>query len=108
MMSEELILKIKDALDITFEDEDFDRKIVGIIEDGIPILRSLFGVEEGEEIDWTKPSQERMLLKNYCLYELNNVSEKFSENYRSEILAVRAKNEVKQWKKDNSTDTVTE
>lgn len=37
MMSEELILKIKDALDITFEDEDFDRKIVGIIEDGIPI-----------------------------------------------------------------------
>lgn len=108
MMSEELILKIKDALDITFEDEDFDRKIVGIIEDGIPILRSLFGVEEGEEIDWTKPSQERMLLKNYCLYELNNVSEKFSENYRSEILAVRAKNEVKQWKKANSTDTVTE
>lgn len=107
-MSEELILKIKDALDITFEDEDFDRKIVGIIEDGIPILRSLFGVEEGEEIDWTKPSQERMLLKNYCLYELNNVSEKFSENYRSEILAVRAKNEVKQWKKANSTDTVTE
>lgn len=108
MMSEELILKIKDALDITFEDEDFDRKIVGIIEDGIPILRSLFGVEEGEEIDWIKPSQERMLLKNYCLYELNNVSEKFSENYRSEILAVRAKNEVKQWKKANSTDTVTE
>lgn len=108
MMSEELILKIKDALDITFEDEDFDRKIVGIIEDGIPILRSLFGVEEGEEIDWTKPSQERMLLKNYCLYELNNVSEKFSENYRSEILGVRAKNEVKQWKKANSTDTVTE
>ena len=108
MMSEELILKIKDALDITFEDEDFGRKIVGIIEDGIPILRSLFGVEEGEEIDWTKPSQERMLLKNYCLYELNNVSEKFSENYRSEILAVRAKNEVKQWKKANSTDTVTE
>lgn len=108
MMSEELILKIKDALDITFEDEDFDRKIVGIIEDGIPILRSLFGVEEGEEIDWTKPGQERMLLKNYCLYELNNVSEKFSENYRSEILAVRAKNEVKQWKKANSTDTVTE
>lgn len=107
-MSEELILKIKDALDITFEDEDFGRKIVGIIEDGIPILRSLFGVEEGEEIDWTKPSQERMLLKNYCLYELNNVSEKFSENYRSEILAVRAKNEVKQWKKANSTDTVTE
>ena len=107
-MSEELILKIKDALDITFEDEDFDRKIVGIIEDGIPILRSLFGVEEGEEVDWTKPGQERMLLKNYCLYELNNVSEKFSENYRSEILAVRAKNEVKQWKKANSTDTVTE
>lgn len=108
MMSEELILKIKDALDITFEDEDFDRKIVGIIEDGIPILRSLFGVEESEEIDWTKPSQERMLLKNYCLYELNNVSEKFAENYRSEILGVRAKNEVKQWKKANSTDTVTE
>ena len=107
-MSEELILKIKDALDITFEDEDFNRKIVGIIEDGILILRSLFGVDEGEEIDWTEPSPERKLLKNYCLYELNNVSEKFAENYRSEILAIRAKNEVKQWKKANLTDTMTE
>lgn len=108
MMSEELILKIKDALDITFEDEDFDRKIVGIIEDAIPVLRSLFGVEESEEINWTEPGMERMLLKNYCLYELNNVSDKFTTNYRSEILSVRQKNEVKQWKKANSTNTPAE
>ena len=50
-MSEELVLKIKDALDITFSDEDYDRKIVGIIEDAIPVLRSLFGVEDSEVID---------------------------------------------------------
>ena len=104
-MSEELILKIKDALDITFKDEDYDRKIVGIIEDAIPVLRSLFGVEDSEVIDWTEPSTERMLLKNYCLYELNNVSDKFTENYRSEILSVRTRNEVAQWKRASSADT---
>ena len=107
-MSEEIVLKIKDALDITFSDEDYDRKIVGIIEDAIPVLRSLFGVEDSEVIDWTEPSTERMLLKNYCLYELNNVSDKFTENYRSEILSVRARNEVAQWKRASLTDTQTE
>lgn len=104
-LSEELILKIKDALDITFDDEDYDRKIVGIIEDGIPVLRSLFGVEESQDIDWCKPSEERKLLKNYCLYELNNVSDKFTINYQSDIMQVRAKYEVEQWKKANLTTT---
>ena len=104
-MSEELILKIKDALDITFEDDDVDRKVIGIIEDAIPILRSLFGCAKGDEIDWCKPGLERMLLKNYCLYELNNVSDKFNEAYRNEIMQVRSTYEVEQWKKANSITT---
>lgn len=106
-MSEELILKIKDALDITFEDDDFDRKIIGIIEDGIPILRSLFGCEESDVIDWCEPGKKRMLLKNYCLYELNNVGNTFLENYRNEIIQARSEYEVNQWKKANSTITET-
>lgn len=93
-MSEELVLKIKDALDITFEDEDFDRKIIGIIEDAIPILRSLFGMPNNLEFDWTMPGQERALLKNYCLYELNHVSEQFKENYRNDLIQMRIKYEV--------------
>lgn len=98
MVNEELLKKIKDALDFTFDDEDTDRKIIGIIEDAIPILRSLFGTPDDEEIDWTIPSQERFLLKNYCLYELNHVSEQFNDNYRNDILQVRRKYEVRQWR----------
>lgn len=104
-MDEELLLKIKDALDITFKDDDFDRKILGIIEDAIPILRSLFGCEENDEIDWCEPGKKRMLLKNYCLYEVNNVSDKFMDSYRNEIMQVRSEYEVEQWKKANLTTT---
>ncbi len=93
-MSEELVLKIKDSLDITFEDDDYDRKIIGIIEDAIPVLRSLFGMPDDLEFDWTQPSQERSLLKNYCLYALNNVLEQFGDNYRKDIIPVRIKYQV--------------
>ena len=79
MVNEELLKKIKDALDFTFDDE---------------------------EIDWTIPSQERFLLKNYCLYELNHVSEQFNDNYRNDILQVRRKYEVRQWR--DFQDSMTE
>lgn len=104
-MGEELILKIKDSLDITFDDEDFDRKIIGVIEDGIFVLRSLFGCKESDDINWCEPGLKRMLLKNYCLYALNNVSEKFNDNYRNEIMQVRSEYEVEQWKEANSITT---
>lgn len=104
-MSEELLLKIKDAIDITFEDDDVERKIIGIIEDGIEVLRSIFGAGEDVEIDWTMPGFERMLLKNWCLYELNNVGDKFKENYRSEIIGMQIKYGEKEWKKANSIIT---
>lgn len=104
-MSEELLLKIKDALDITFKDDDYERKIIGIIGDGIPILRSLFGCKEETKIDWCQPGRERMLLKNYCLYELNNVGEKFENAYKHDIMKVRRKYEVEQWRRANLTAT---
>lgn len=103
-MEKELLEKIKESLDITFEDNDFDKKIIGIIEDSIVVLSRLFGVEE-KEIDWTKPGAERKLLKNYCLYELNNVSEQFNDAYRADIMAVRQKYEVKGWTKEDSINT---
>ncbi len=93
-MSEELIKKIKDALDITFNDDDYERKIIGIIEDAIPVLRSLFGMPDELDFDWTEPGQERMLLKNYCLYALNNVTERFKENYQNDLIQMRIKYEV--------------
>lgn len=93
-MSEEVVLKIKDALDITFNDDDYNRKIIGIIEDAIQVLRSLFGMPDDLKFDWTVPGQERMLLKNYCLYALNNVTEQFQDNYRNELIQMRIKYEV--------------
>lgn len=104
-MDRELLNKIKNRLDITFEDKDVDSKTEGIIEEGIQYLCPLFGMPDGFEFDWASPSEERALLKNYCLYELNNVGDQFVENYRNEILRVRARYEVEQWKKADSTTT---
>ena len=44
MVNEELLKKIKDALDFTFDDEDTDRKIRGIIEDEFPTMKKLTGL----------------------------------------------------------------
>lgn len=94
-MSEELLRKIKDAIDITFDDDGQDRKVYGFIEDGIVILRSLIGANDSDEIDWTLPGRERMLLKNYCLYAINNMTEDFENSYQKDIMAARMKYEVK-------------
>lgn len=107
-MEEELLEKIKNAIDITFDDEEYDQKVIGFIEDGIPFLRLRFGCKEDDEIDWCAPGDERMLLKNYCLYAINNMTSDFADAYRSEIINVRERYEVQQWKKENSTTTSTE
>lgn len=107
-MDEQLLRTIKNRIDITFDDEDIDDKVIGIIEDGIQYLRPLFGMPDGMDFDWNKPSEERAVLINYCLYELNNVSEHFITNYRNDIMRIRARYEVEQWKKADSTTTLTE
>ena len=104
-MDKELISTIKNRIDITFEDKDVDSKVEGIIEDGIKYLCPLFGMPDEVDFDWTAPSEERAILKNYCLYELNNVGEHFLNNYRNDILRVRARYEVEEWKKANSITT---
>ncbi|MDO4553702.1 MAG: hypothetical protein Q4B70_00985 [Lachnospiraceae bacterium] len=82
---EELLVSVKNYLDITYEDEETDKKLSGIIARGKAYLNSI----AGEEQDYTAESQPRALLLDYCLYARNNVLDQFEKNYGPELVALR-------------------
>lgn len=82
---------IKRHLNVTFSDVDNDLKIQEMIEDGIIKLQHILGKDD---VDFFKPSQERILFKSYMDYCYNNCEEEFEEAYSSEINRIRRKYSV--------------
>lgn len=80
-----LLSDVRNYLDITFEDEETDRKLSGIIERGVDYLDKMAGAEQDYEIEALPKS----LLLDYCRYARNNVLELFEQNFRSELLSLR-------------------
>lgn len=85
MVTNNLLSDVRNYLDITFEDEDTDKKLCGIIERGMNYLDKIAGEVQDYEIEALPKS----LLLDYCRYARNNVSELFEQNFRSELLALR-------------------
>lgn len=85
MNAAELLSDVRNYLDITYEDEETDKKLTGIIARGMDYLDSTAGSEQ----DYTKESLSRALLMDYCRYARNNVLELFEENFRSELISLR-------------------
>lgn len=82
---EELLTAVKNYLDITYQDEETDRKLRGIIERGMNRLDDA----AGEKQDYSKEGQPRALLLDYCRYARGNVLEMFETNYLSELISLR-------------------
>lgn len=85
MKAEELLSDIRNYLDITYEDLDTDKKLLGIISRGMDYLDSTAGTGQ----DYSKETLPRALLMDYCRYARNNVLELFEESFRSELLTLR-------------------
>ena len=85
MVTATLLSDVRNYLDITFEDEESDRKLSGIIERGVDYLDKMAGAEQDYEIEALPKS----LLLDYCRYARNNVLELFEQNFRSELLSLR-------------------
>lgn len=80
---------LKDKLNITWTEEETERRLERILEDAEITLNFKLGAK----IDYSK-GMERNIFLNYCMYAWNNCLNEFDENYLNEILQLRQKYEV--------------
>lgn len=91
---DKLLQEVKDHLNITWDEEETNRKIERIIKDAI----ATFNWKLGAEIDYSEEEgQEHNLLLDYCLYAYNQCTNEFDNNYFNEIMQIRQKYEVIQY-----------
>ncbi len=85
MVTAELLGDARNYLDITWWDDETDRKLMGILERGMSYLDRA----AGEEQDYTAEGHPRSLLFDYCRYARNNALELFEQNFRAELISLR-------------------
>ena len=91
---DKLLQEVKDHLNITWDEEETNRKIERIIKDAIATLNWKLGAE----IDYSEEEgHEHNLLLDYCMYAYNQCTNEFDNNYFNEIMQIRQKYEVIQY-----------
>ena len=95
-----MIEKLKQYLNISWEDDELDKKLINLLEQSKNALTSLMGVsinfEEDEELE--------ELLFNRVRYSYNNSLEYFEENFKSEILRLQLQKGVEALEIKNSNN----
>lgn len=91
-MDEGLFSDIKIYLGITWEDENTNKKLDGIIKRGISYLTDIAGVEV---VDFNTEGLSQSLLFDYCRYENSHALEMFEENFRGKLLRLHNKYQAK-------------
>lgn len=76
---------VRNYLDITYEDEETDKKLVGIIERGMAYLDNVAGNKQNYGVE----ALPRALLFDYCRYTRNNAMELFEKNFSSDLITLR-------------------
>ena len=88
-VSDELLSEVKNFLDITWEDQETDAKLMGQIRRGIAYITEKTGVEasvfSGESVD----DRAQELLFNYLLYARAGAIDQFVQNYSYELNSLR-------------------
>ena len=85
-----LLNELKNYLDITWEDDQTDIKLLGMIERGMKYLNRVAGTE----LDFTVNDKPKELLFDYCRYVRSNALEMFQQNYLHELLSLQMDAEV--------------
>lgn len=88
-----LIDQVKRKLDITWVDEDTDRRVADIMDSVAPVLKHKLGITDSD-YDFSVGGLENMLFLTLCLYEWNHAANEFDVNYANEIAQCRAMREV--------------
>lgn len=99
-MPEALLLlpDIKNYLHITWQDEDTDKNLTGMIKRGMARLQNIAGVP----LDFTKEDLPRQLLFDYCRYVNSFDLEYFEQNFQSELLTLNINSQVAAMESDES------
>lgn len=85
----EVLDDVKNYLDITWLDDEGDKRLLGIIQRGMAYLEGKIGA-----CDFLNETQERALLFDYVMYTRSGEFSQFQENYKSEIIALQIEKRV--------------
>lgn len=83
--AETLLTKVRNFLDITWDDTELDIKITGIIGRGIAYIDRVAGRAQ----TYAENTPAMGLLLHYCLYEQSNQLSEFQRNYLHELNALQ-------------------
>ena len=92
-MNANLLAQVRRKLNITWSDEDTDKRLEDIINSAIPTMLHKLGITD-PTFDFSTVGAENTLFLSYCLYEWNHSTNEFDENYANDIAQIRAKYEV--------------
>lgn len=95
-----LLETVKNYLDITWVDEETDKKLIGIIKRGIKYINNIAGAE----LDYVIEDKPQELLLDYARYVRSNALDEFQTNYLHELLSLRISEEVTAFDKGQSPD----
>lgn len=96
-----LIDQVRRKLNITWSDEETDKRINDIIASATPVLKHKLGIADAD-YDFSAPGLENLLFLAYCLYEWNHAANEFDINYANELAQCRAIREVSYYKEHES------
>ena len=88
----QLLIDIKDYLNITWEDERTDKNLAGMIQRGKKRLQNISGVSS---IDFTEEGLARELLFDYCRYANSHALEMFESNFIGELQSLHFEYQAK-------------
>lgn len=92
-----LLDEVKNYLDITWDDNETDLKLNGMIERGKKYLNRV----AGKELDFDVDDKPKELLFDYCRYVRSNALEMFQQNYLHELLSLQIESEVDAYEAEN-------
>ena len=98
-MNEKILTELKSRLDITWEKDITNTKLLNVIKNSIPKLNRIIG---NKIDDYTAEGfeEELELLLNYCMYAWENKTELFKTNYLDDIMSIQQKYEVENYRNE--------
>jgi len=87
---QQLLPDVKAYLHITWQDENTDKNLTGMINRGMARLQDIAGAS----LDFTVEDLPRQLLFDYCRYANSHALEVFEKNFESELMSLHIKYQV--------------
>lgn len=101
-ISETLIEEIKRKCYVTDTNDVTNKRVTDMIKDAIPTVKRMLGVSADFDFEKEGNEEELKLLKNYCWYDWNDLSNEFENSYLSSINSLHHKHEVEQYAEEEN------